>query len=202
MCQTLALLSDLSNVVNALVFRYEIRDTRYEMKSKSMLTRLIETPLGVLEIALDNSDLNKPFYRYFEFKQKDELLDLNNSSHHELLDLAATQFNEYFSGQRKTFSDLVPFFHSLGTDFQKQVWHALLDIPYGETCSYSDLANLLDNPKAVRAVGAANGKNPLAIVVPCHRVIGSNGTLTGYAGGLDKKQWLLEFENPQSKLSF
>ena len=81
-----------------------------------------------------------------------------------------------------------------GTPFQRQVWDALRQIPHGETCSYGDIANRLANPKAVRAVGAANGRNPIAIIVPCHRVIGANGTLTGYAGGLDRKSWLLNHE--------
>ncbi|RZL13690.1 MAG: methylated-DNA--[protein]-cysteine S-methyltransferase, partial [Hymenobacter sp.] len=84
-----------------------------------------------------------------------------------------------------------------GTDFQRQVWAALGGIAHGRTASYLDVAKLLNNPKSVRAVGAANGQNPLAIVWPCHRVIGANGSLTGYAGGLLRKQWLLAFEQPE-----
>ena len=81
-----------------------------------------------------------------------------------------------------------------GTEFQKSVWNALLDVPYGKTNTYGDIAHALNNPKAVRAVGAANGKNPISIIVPCHRIIGANATLTGYAGGLERKRWLLKHE--------
>lgn len=101
------------------------------------------------------------------------------------------QLAEYFAGQRQSFDlPLAP----QGTPFQQRVWQALLSIPFGRTASYAEIATSLDDPKAVRAVGAANGRNPLAIVVPCHRVIGSDGSLTGYAGGLDRKRWLLAFE--------
>jgi len=81
-----------------------------------------------------------------------------------------------------------------GTDFQKAVWQQLAAIPYGQTASYGDIARALGNPQAVRAVGAANGQNPISIIIPCHRVIGSNGKLTGYGGGLWRKEWLLEHE--------
>lgn len=101
------------------------------------------------------------------------------------------QLDEYFKGKRKDFSlNLLP----QGTDFQKKVWSQLEEIPYGKKASYRDIACNIGNPKAVRAVGGANGKNPLWIVVPCHRVIGSSGELTGYAGGLWRKKWLLEHE--------
>lgn len=103
-----------------------------------------------------------------------------------------TQLLEYFAGKRTCF-DLT--FDQQGTEFQKQVWQALLSIPFGQLASYRDIAQQINNPKAVRAVGAANGKNPISIIVPCHRVIGSNGTLTGYAGGLERKQWLLQHES-------
>ena len=107
------------------------------------------------------------------------------------LDAACKQLDQYFAGQRRQFElRLAP----RGTPFQRQVWQALQAIPYGTTCSYSELANRIENPQAVRAVGAANGANPLAIIVPCHRVIGRDGSLTGYAGGLPRKQLLLELE--------
>ena len=109
----------------------------------------------------------------------------------ELLAEARRQFTEYFVGERTTF-DLPLRPH--GAPFQLRVWDALLRIPYGETVSYGELARELGHPTAARAVGAANGRNPLAIVVPCHRVIGSNGTLTGYAGGLECKRALLDLE--------
>lgn len=104
---------------------------------------------------------------------------------------AATQVQSYFAGERFVFD--VPLAPE-GTPFQQSVWQALLTIPYGETCSYADIATTLNKPKAVRAVGAANGRNPIPIIIPCHRVIGSNGRLTGYAGGLDTKSYLLQLE--------
>ncbi len=110
---------------------------------------------------------------------------------HPILRQAVTQLDEYFSGLRNEFD--LPL-AATGTDFQNQVWHALTTIPYGETWSYQDLANAIGNPKAVRAVGLANGKNPISIVVPCHRVIGKSGKLTGYAGGVERKQRLLALE--------
>lgn len=103
-----------------------------------------------------------------------------------------TQLNEYFERKRKSF-DLV--LDVEGTDFQKKVWSELMKIPYGKTKSYNDIAIKLGDKEAVRAVGNANGKNPIPIIVPCHRVIGSDGKLVGYAGGLWRKKWLLGFEN-------
>ncbi len=104
---------------------------------------------------------------------------------------AVQQLQQYFAGQRQHFQlTLAP----TGTDFQRRVWQLLAQIPYGRFCSYGWLAQLLQNPAAVRAVGAANGRNPIAIVLPCHRVVASNGRLTGYAGGLSRKSWLLQHE--------
>lgn len=108
-----------------------------------------------------------------------------------LTDLVYHQLCEYFNGERKNFTFK---YQLIGTEFQKKVWHALTKIPYGKTCSYKDIALYIGNPKACRAVGLANNKNPLTIVVPCHRVIGANGSLTGYFGGLDMKKQLLELE--------
>lgn len=117
--------------------------------------------------------------------------ELMTSNPDELCQLAAKQLDEYFAGQRTSFDlPLLP----KGTDFQRKAWTALTTIPYGETISYGEQAKRMDNPKAVRAVGGANGKNPFSIVVPCHRVIGANGTLTGYTGGMNRKEWLLDFE--------
>ena len=112
---------------------------------------------------------------------------------------AIKQLDHYFQGKLKTFD--LPLDPD-GTEFQRQVWKALLDIPYGETTSYGELAQTIDRPKAARAVGAANGANPIPIVIPCHRVIGSTGALTGFGGGLPTKQWLLAHEQshlPKSK---
>ncbi len=108
-----------------------------------------------------------------------------------VLELAAGQLREYFAGHRRDFS--VPL-RAAGTEFQRTVWRALLAIPHGETRSYGALAQAIARPSASRAVGHANSKNPISILVPCHRVIGSNGALTGYAGGAAAKQWLLTHE--------
>lgn len=104
---------------------------------------------------------------------------------------AIQQLGEYFRGERKSFELLLS---PKGTAFQKKVWQTLLDIPYGKTWSYMDMARHLGDPKCIRAAGRANGKNPISIIVPCHRVIGSDGSLTGYAGGLSNKKYLLDLE--------
>ena len=110
---------------------------------------------------------------------------------HELLDDVATQLDQYFSGKRHVFDlPLAPE----GTDFQREVWSELARIPYGATCTYAALAQAIGKPAAVRAVGAANGRNPIPIVLPCHRVIGADGSLTGFGGGLPTKRFLLELE--------
>ncbi|MBX3011758.1 MAG: methylated-DNA--[protein]-cysteine S-methyltransferase [Caldilineaceae bacterium] len=108
-----------------------------------------------------------------------------------LLALAQAQLEEYFANTRQVFTIPLRF---QGTTFQKQVWEYLLAVPYGKTCAYQSIANALDNPRAARAVGAANGQNPISIIAPCHRIIGSNGRLTGYGGGLWRKEWLLKHE--------
>ena len=102
------------------------------------------------------------------------------------------ELEEYFDGRRRTFT--VPLAPN-GTEFQRSVWSALTEIPYGKTISYAELARRLGNEAAVRAVGAANGRNPIPVIVPCHRVIGSDGSLTGFGGGLPRKKWLLQHEN-------
>ncbi len=115
------------------------------------------------------------------------------------LQSAAQQIHEYFQGQRSSF-DLK--LNPQGTSFQKQVWTQLAEIPFGKTATYMDMAKRLGDPKSIRAAASANGKNPIMIIIPCHRVIGSDGSLTGYAGGLWRKKWLLEHESPvrQEKL--
>ena len=107
---------------------------------------------------------------------------------------AVAQLDEYFAGQRTTFDLPVDDAGIGGTEFQRRVWRALRDIPHGQTVSYGELARRLGQPAAVRAVGLANGRNPLSIVVPCHRVVGANGALTGYGGGIERKRWLLAHE--------
>ena len=114
------------------------------------------------------------------------------------LKVAVTQLNEYFEGKRQNFDFKI---NPKGTDFQQKVWLELLNIPFGKTMSYLELSKKLGDVKAIRAVASANGKNPLWIVVPCHRVIGTDGSLTGYAGGLWRKKWLLEHESPSLQQS-
>ena len=114
-----------------------------------------------------------------------------------LIDRLRRELEEYFAGRRRVFEGPIRF---SGTEFQERVWNALLTIPYGETRSYLDIAKRLGDPKAVRAVGAANGSNPISIVVPCHRVIGSNGSIVGYGGGLPRKTWLLAHERGERPL--
>jgi len=107
---------------------------------------------------------------------------------------ASAQLEEYFMGKRKAFTVPIDREALTATDFQRRVWAALEAIPYGVTISYGELARRIEQPAAVRAVGLANGRNPISIIVPCHRVIGANGKLTGYGGGVERKQWLLELE--------
>jgi methylated-DNA-[protein]-cysteine S-methyltransferase len=115
-----------------------------------------------------------------------------------VLQEAVTQLQDYFDGKRTHFDFQL---NPVGTEFQQKVWKGLCEIPFGKTMSYLELAKQLGDVKAIRAVASANGKNPLWIVVPCHRVIGTDGSLTGYAGGLWRKKWLLEHENPSTQQS-
>jgi methylated-DNA-[protein]-cysteine S-methyltransferase len=146
---------------------------------------IINTPLGITEIQGDENGISKIYIR-------DEAVEITLKIPSEL-EKAAIQLQEYFEGKRTHFTFLL---HPSGTEFQKKVWQELLNIPFGKTCSYLELSKKLGDVKAIRAVAAANGKNPLWIVVPCHRVIGADGSLTEYAGGLWRKKWLLEHENP------
>ena len=116
---------------------------------------------------------------------------VGEAPNHPVLKETERQLADYFAGRRRAFDLKLDFG---GTDFQKKVWAALLSIPFGETRTYSDIARQIGAPKAVRAVGAANGRNPISIIAPCHRVLGSNGDLTGFAGGLETKAHLLKFE--------
>jgi methylated-DNA-[protein]-cysteine S-methyltransferase len=150
----------------------------------------INTPLGVTKITGSSEGL----FSIIVLDSEEPLTDVIPES----LEDAVYQLNEYFEGIRTEFQlDLNPE----GTEFQKKVWLELQNIPYGRTASYMELSKLIGDPKAIRAVGAANGRNPLWIVVPCHRVIGSDGSLTGYAGGLHRKKWLLEHESPHKQQS-
>ena len=155
---------------------------------------LMPYPLGTLAIAADDAGL-----RHIEFQEGDRALAIpdhwQHRPNHPLLLETKTQLGAYFAGKRTHFDlPLAP----RGSAFQKEVWEALCRIPHGQVVSYGELARRLERPKASRAVGAANGRNPIAIVVPCHRVIGSSGKLTGYAGGLPIKRWLLDLEGHRS----
>jgi methylated-DNA-[protein]-cysteine S-methyltransferase len=141
------------------------------------------SPLGMIQLEGSDEGINA-----VAFAQNSQI-PISNSS--DLLE-AINQLDQYFSGKRKEFSlPLAP----KGTPFQKQVWQELQTITFGEKRSYLDIALKLGDKNLTRAVGAANGKNPIAIIIPCHRVIGENGSLTGYAGGLWRKEWLLDFES-------
>jgi methylated-DNA-[protein]-cysteine S-methyltransferase len=154
-----------------------------------MQTVFINTPLGTAKIKGDENGVS-----VISILQEGEISKVIPV---ELKD-AVKQLQEYFDGKRTSFNFPI---NPKGTDFQQKVWKALLEIPYGKTTSYMDLSKKLGDVKAIRAVASANGKNPLWIVVPCHRVIGSDGSLTGYAGGLWRKKWLLEHENPLKQQS-
>lgn len=150
-----------------------------------MKTCIIDSPLGYTKITGDINGIGSVSVLNSEEKTSDIILV-------ELED-CVLQLNEYFCGTREQFSLKL---NPQGTNFQKKVWKQLELIPYGKTISYLELSKQLGDIKAIRAVANANGKNPLWIIVPCHRVIGSNGSLTGYAGGLQRKKWLLEHESP------
>ena len=151
------------------------------------------TPVGQLKLVANETALVAVLWQN-ENPKRVRLEELLEQHDHPILCEAQQQLAEYFAGTRQQF-DLPLDFD--GTYFQKQVWQALLQIPYGETRSYKQIAEQLGNPKAVRAVGAANGKNPISIIAPCHRVIGASGKLVGFAGGLDNKQILLKLEQLQ-----
>jgi len=144
----------------------------------------VETKLGKIKIVENGTAIT---HMYFGSNEPEEIQGLETP----LLAEAAKQLNEYLAGKRKNFDlPLAPE----GTAFQKAVWNALQKIPYGETCSYGEVAKNIERPKASRAVGMANNRNPIPIFIPCHRVIGANGKLVGYAGGLDVKERLLKLE--------
>ena len=153
-----------------------------------ILCRRIDSPVGPLMLAADDAGL-----RHIEFRDNRHPADRSDwhGGDSPVLQAAEAQLREYFAGERRAFDlPLAP----RGTPFQLQVWQALAGIPYGSTVSYAQLAQAVGNPEAMRAVGAANGRNPLPIVLPCHRVIGADGALVGFGGGLPVKQQLLRLE--------
>jgi methylated-DNA-[protein]-cysteine S-methyltransferase len=152
-------------------------------------TAYIKTPLGTAKISGDENGISQ-----ISILQEGEI----SAKVPKNLKEAVSQLQDYFEGKRNDFDFKL---NPQGTDFQQKVWQELLNIPFGKTISYLDLAKKLGDPKVIRAAASANGKNPLWIVVPCHRVIGADGSLTGYAGGLWRKKWLLEHENPTNQQS-
>lgn len=150
----------------------------------------IDSPVGKLKLVAHDQALVAVLWEH-EIENRVKLQHLIRDDQHPILLKVQQQLSEYFSGQREIFDLPLDF---AGTDFQKQVWQALLTIPFGETRTYKQIAEHIGNVKAVRAVGAANGKNPISIIVPCHRVVGVNGKLVGFAGGLENKEILLMLE--------
>ncbi|MCT8089873.1 methylated-DNA--[protein]-cysteine S-methyltransferase [Acinetobacter sp. C_4_1] len=148
------------------------------------------SPVGTLKLVANDTALVAVLWEN-ENPKRVRLAELIEQTHHPILLETQKQLSEYFAGKRQQF-DLPLDFE--GTEFQQKVWQALLTIPFGETRSYRDIAEQVGNVKAVRAVGAANGKNPISIIAPCHRVVGANGKLVGFAGGLDNKDILLKLE--------
>ncbi len=145
-----------------------------------------ESPIGTLQIVVSDHAL-----RSIHFTREP---DSDPNSAHPLIDACRKELEEFFDGRRKEFS--IPL-DPQGTTFQKKIWAELVKIPYGKTLSYMDIAKKIGDPKSIRAVGLANGKNPIPIVIPCHRVIGSNGSLVGYSGEMWRKKWLLGFEQKE-----
>lgn len=153
-------------------------------------TRLFASPLGPLRLKASNAGVTAISF-------SGDIPSHTGPAQAQLhLEILVRELTQFFAGTRTTFT--VPL-DLLGTDFQKSVWNRLLEIPHGRTCSYADVARAIGKPDAVRAVGLANGANPVAIVVPCHRVIGANGKLVGYGGELWRKQWLLQHESNQNR---
>ncbi|MDA6068096.1 methylated-DNA--[protein]-cysteine S-methyltransferase [Flavobacterium sp. AC] len=156
-----------------------------------METAYINSPLGITKIVGDEDGV--AIISVSDVDTNEVSIEIP-----EVLKKAVLQLEEYFNKKRTDFDFKL---NPSGTEFQQKVWKLLLEIPYGKTISYMDQTKKLGDIKAIRAVASANGKNPLWIVVPCHRVIGTNGSLTGYAGGLSRKKWLLEHENPSAQQS-
>ncbi|MEE9175454.1 MAG: methylated-DNA--[protein]-cysteine S-methyltransferase [Thermodesulfobacteriota bacterium] len=152
---------------------------------------VMKSSVGEITLVADNVSL-RAIYWLNQKPDRVKFPDLENNDSNHVLKSAVKQLKAYFSGTRREFD--IPL-RPVGTVFQEEVWLALRSISYGETVSYSDIAKQIGRPKAVRAVGAAIGKNPLSIMIPCHRVIGANGKLIGFAGGLSTKEFLLNLEN-------
>jgi methylated-DNA-[protein]-cysteine S-methyltransferase len=164
-------------------------------KSMNLACKIIDSPVGKLKLVASDKDLVAIVWEN-DKPRRVPLSELIANEQHPILIETERQLGEYFAGKRKAFSVALDM---RGTRFQKDVWESLLAIPFGQTRSYGQLAKQLGNPRATRAVGAANGRNPLSIIVPCHRVIGSTGKLTGFAGGLETKAHLLSLEGARNE---
>lgn len=160
---------------------------------KEYVAKIVDSPVGKLTLIASDHGLAAILWEHDD-PRRVPLEVVAAAPDHPILVEAARQLDEYFAGARRVFD--LPL-DVAGTAFQQKVWRALLTIPFGETRSYGQIANQIGHPSAVRAVGAANGRNPISIVAPCHRVIGSNGRLTGFAGGLPAKAHLLALEGAQ-----
>lgn len=158
--------------------------------------KTLKSPVGELKLVASDKGLAAILWPNDDPKRV-RLAPLAEDTSHPVLNETERQLGEYFKGARKVFDLPLDF---AGTDFQKNVWNELLKIPYGQTRSYGEIARQLGNTKAMRAVGAANGRNPISIVAPCHRVIGASGKLTGFAGGLETKEFLLRLEGSSALL--
>lgn len=165
-------------------------ENRTDMTSSSYSYKTMPSPVGLLTLVANDHGLAAVLWENDDPKRV-RLSPLHEDTKHPVLVEAERQLQDYFDGKRETFSLKLDF---NGTEFQKKVWEALLTIPFGQTRSYAQIAAQIGNRGAVRAVGAANGKNPISIIAPCHRVIGSNGKLTGFAGGMEAKAFLLKLE--------
>jgi methylated-DNA-[protein]-cysteine S-methyltransferase len=165
-------------------------------KAMSLWFKFVPSPIEKLKLVASDSGLVAILWEH-DSPRRVRLSELCEHPGHPILVRTEKELEEYCAGDRDSFT--IPL-DMRGTDFQKQVWAALLGIPFGQTRTYGQLANQLGNPMATRAVGAANGRNPLAILVPCHRVIGFSGKLTGFAGGLDAKAHLLKLEGREKAL--
>jgi methylated-DNA-[protein]-cysteine S-methyltransferase len=162
----------------------------------SLVYKVMDSPVGELKLVASGKGLVAVLWQN-DRPERVRLGELREDVKHPVLAETERQLMEYFAGKRQSFSVALDM---RGTPFQRNVWEALLAIPFGETWSYGQLAKRLGNPQANRAVGAASGRNPISIIVPCHRVIGSSGKLTGFAGGLETKAQLLELEEKGAKL--
>ena len=159
--------------------------------------KLFASPLGQLKLVATDQGLAAILWEN-DAPKRVRLGPLVEDPRHPILRQAEQQLREYFGGTRTIFTVALDM---VGSEFQKRVWAALLAIPFGETRTYGDIARQLGNPKSSRAVGAANGRNPVSIIAPCHRAIGADGSLTGFAGGLAAKQYLLDLESKQRALA-